>query len=166
LSFFWLAQPNLYIIIELVKNLVFCGIGLAGLAIGAELSVRGAVVIGRQVGLSDAVIGLTIIAIGTSLPELATSVVAAVRGQQDISIGNLVGSNIFNTLLVTGVAGTVRPFGVTARLVGLDYWIMIAVTIGFALIATLGRRRIGRPGGAILLSCYVAYVAYLLAYSG
>jgi len=89
------------------KNLFFIIIGLANLALGADLAVRGAVVIGKQIGLSEAVIGLTIVAIGTSLPELATCVAAAIKGHHDISIGNLVGSNIFNTLMVTGTAGTI-----------------------------------------------------------
>jgi len=146
----------------LVKNIIFCAIGLVGLALGAELSLRGAVFIGKRAGLSDAVIGLTIIAIGTSLPELATSLVAAIKGQHDISVGNLVGSNIFNTLLVTGTAGTVRPFVLSSRLIGFDYWAMIGVSVCFTLVALVGRRTIGRPGGAVLLGCYVAYLAYLL----
>jgi cation:H+ antiporter len=146
----------------LVKNLIFCAIGLVGLALGAELGVRGAVVIGKRAGLSDAVIGLTIIAIGTSLPELATSLVAAIKGQHDISVGNLVGSNIFNTLLVMGTAGTIRPFVLSSRLMGPDYWVMIGVSVCFTLVALVGRRTIGRLGGVVLLGCYVAYLAYLL----
>jgi cation:H+ antiporter len=89
---------------DIKKSVFFIVIGLVGLALGAEMAVKGAVFIGGRIGLSTAVIGLTIIAIGTSLPELATCVVAAVKGQHDISVGNLVGSNIFNTLLVTGTA--------------------------------------------------------------
>ena len=148
------------------KNMLFIGIGLVGLAVGADLTVRGAVSIGERVGLSTAVIGQTIVAVGTSLPELATCVVAAIKGHHDISIGNLVGSNIFNTLLVTGVAGVVRPFEVGPRLMGADYWIMIGVSVAFGLIVTAGRRTIGRGSAVLLLSGYVAYVVYLLAYSG
>jgi len=146
------------------KSLLFIAIGLAGLALGAEGAVRGAVVIGRQVGLSEAVIGLTIIAIGTSLPELATCVVAAIKGHHDISVGNLVGSNIFNTLLVTGTAGVIWPFTIGPRLMELDYWIMIIVSAGFAAAGIIGRRVIGRFGGMILLCGYIAYLIFLLVY--
>ncbi|MHC4646111.1 MAG: calcium/sodium antiporter [Planctomycetota bacterium] len=149
---------------SLKLDIVFVLIGLVGLAVGAKMTVAGAVFIGRSVGLSEAVIGLTIIAIGTSLPELATCLVAAVKGQHDISIGNLVGSNIFNTLLVTGAAGAVRPFNVSPSLAGgSDYGIMIAVSVAFALLAIVGRRTIGRFSGALLLAAYLTYIIYLLA---
>ncbi len=147
------------------KSVVFIGIGLVGLAVGADLTVRGAKVIGAQIGLSNAVVGQTMVAVGTSLPELATCVVAAIKGHHDISIGNLVGSNIFNSLLVTGVAGVVRPFGVGARLVGADYWIMIGVSAAFGLIAVAGRRTIRRTGATLLLCGYAGYMIYLLGYS-
>ena len=148
------------------KNALLIAIGLAGLALGAEITVRGAVFIGEQIGLSNAVIGLTIIAIGTSLPELATCIAAAVRGHHDISIGNLVGSNIFNALLVVGTAGIIRPVAIAQRLAaGLDYWIMIAVSAAFALIAITGRGIIGRAGGLLLLSGYIGYMVYVLAFS-
>lgn len=145
----------------LLKNFVFIILGLAGLAFGAEIVIRGAVVSGTKAGLSDAVIGLTIVAIGTSLPELVTSLVAAFKGQDDISIGNLVGSNIFNTLLVTGVAGIVRPIEVVARLKGIDYWVMISVSAGFIFLGIV-QKKISRTGGVILLTCYVVYLGYLL----
>ncbi len=147
------------------KNVLFVVLGLAGLALGADVTVRGAVFVGHRLGLSEAVIGLTIIAIGTSLPEMATCVAAAVRGQHDISIGNLVGSNIFNTLLVTGTAGLVQPFTIVKRLAGTDYWVMIIVSGAFALAALLGRRVIGRLAGTLLLGGYVTYMVYLLAFS-
>ena len=141
------------------KQIIFILIGLAGLALGAEMTVRGAVVIGKQIGLSEAVIGLTIVALGTSLPELATCVVASIKEQHDISIGNLVGSNIFNTLLVTGTAGTIRPFEVVKRLAaGNDYWIMIAVSAAFASFAVAGRRTISRLAGSVLLLIYFVYM--------
>ncbi len=148
------------------RNVLFIIIGLAGLALGADMIVRGAVFIGERVGLSQAVIGLTIVAIGTSLPELVTCVVAAIKGQHDISIGNLVGSNVFNTLLVVGTAGVVRPFGdIAARLAGgVDYWIMIVVSGVFVLMVMVGRR-IGRTKGIMLLLGYIGYMVYLLAYT-
>jgi cation:H+ antiporter len=144
-------------------SIVFVVLGLVGLAAGAKMAVVGAVFIGKLVGLSDAVIGLTIIAVGTSLPELVTCVVAAVRGQDDISVGNLVGSNIFNTLLVTGAAGVSVPFAVSPRLAdGPDYWIMVGVSVFFLLAAVVGKKVLGRIGGTLLLCIYIAYIAYLL----
>jgi cation:H+ antiporter len=154
-----------YAIRNTKQSVLFVIVGLVGLALGADLTVRGAVFIGERVGLSKAVIGLTIIAIGTSLPELATCLAAAVKGQHDISIGNLVGSNVFNTLLVTGTAGVIRPFTIVQRLAGVDYWIMIIVSAAFASAALLGRRIIGRAGGTLLLCGYVSYMVYLLAFS-
>ncbi len=147
------------------KSVLFVVIGLAGLALGADITVRGAVFLGDRIGLSKAVIGLTIIAIGTSLPELATCVVAAIKGQHDISIGNLVGSNVFNTLLVVGTAGVVRPFTIAPRLIAADYWIMIIVSAGFASLALIGRRVIGRLGGTLLLCGYVGYMLYVLVFT-
>jgi cation:H+ antiporter len=148
---------------DVKKCVIFVVVGLAGLALGARMAVYGAVFVGERVGLSDAVIGLTIIAVGTSLPELATCVVAAFKGHHDISIGNLVGSNIFNTLLVTGTAATVRPFTLTGRLIGSDYWIMVFVSTGFTFLVIVGRRTVGRMAGTLLLGGYVAYVIYLFA---
>jgi len=145
------------------KNVLFIIIGLAGLALGADMAVRGAVFIGQRIGLSKAVIGLTIIAIGTSLPELATSLVAAIKGHRDISIGNLVGSNIFNALLVVGAAGSVRPFNISKRLIGIDYWIMIIISAAFVLFAGVSKK-ISRSGGAILLLIYISYIVYLLKF--
>jgi len=153
-----------YAIRDTKKNVLFVVIGLAGLALGADLAVRGAIVIGELIGLSQAVIGLTIIAVGTSLPELATSLVALIKGQHDISIGNLVGSNIFNTLLVVGTAGLVRPFSIGSRLVGLDYCIMIIVSVAFLVMAAIGRR-ISRANGIILFLTYFVYITFLLSYS-
>lgn len=138
--------------------------GLLGLALGAEISLRGAVYIGQWVGLSDTVIGLTIIAVGTSLPEIATSIVAAKKGHDDIAIGNLVGSNIFNTLLVAGIAGTVRPFVFAPRLAGADYWIMIGASIIFVIMSVTGKK-ISRFEGAILTAGYAGYIVYLLAFT-
>ena len=148
------------------KSIIFIVIGLIGLALGANMTLRGAVFIGERVGLSKAVIGLTIIAIGTSLPELITCVVAASKGHNDISIGNLVGSNIFNTLLVTGTAGVIQPFAIAQRLAaGIDYWIMISVSVVFFLMAIIGKR-ISRTNGILLLCGYVVYMIYLLGCTG
>ncbi len=145
------------------KNIIFVLIGLAGLAVGAKMAVEGAIYIGLQIGLSERVIALTVIAFGTSLPELVTCVVAAIKGHHDISVGNLVGSNIFNTLLVTGAAGTVKPFEVGSRLAGgVDYWIMITISAAFAVAVIIGRRVLGRVCGSLLVCAYTGYIIYLL----
>ena len=149
------------------KNVILIVIGLIGLAVGAEMAKDGAVFIGTKIGLSKSVIGLTIIAFGTSLPELVTCVAAAVRGHHDISVGNLVGSNIFNTLLVVGGAGIVLPFDIEQRFAGgTDYWIMIIVSAAFALAVFLGKHIIGRISGTLLLCGYVGYMVYSFGYSG
>ncbi|MHC4121507.1 MAG: calcium/sodium antiporter [Planctomycetota bacterium] len=147
------------------KNVLYIVIGLVGLAVGADMAVRGAVFIGEAIGLSKAVIALTIIAFGTSLPELVTCVVATLKGHHDISVGNLVGSNIFNTLLVTGAAGSVKPFVLSEpRLAGgTDYWIVVIVSVAFALAIILGKRKLDRRAGALLLCSYIAYIIYLLS---
>jgi cation:H+ antiporter len=148
-----------------LKNAFFVLIGLIGLAIGAKMAVVGAVFIGIKIGLSKGVIALTIIAFGTSLPELVTCVVAAVKGHHDISVGNLVGSNIFNTLLVVGGAGIVMPFDIEKRFGGgVDYWIMIGISVAFALAVIVGKRIISRLSGMLLLCAYLGYLVYLFGY--
>ncbi|MCF7954560.1 MAG: calcium/sodium antiporter [Phycisphaerae bacterium] len=143
-------------------SLLFILIGLACLAIGAHLTIESASFIGRKIGLTDAVIGCTILAIGTSLPELMTSLIAARKGHDDLSLGNIVGSNIFNTLLVIGAAGTVKPFAISPRFSGTDYWIMIAVTVTFIAVAAI-HKKIGKKSGILLLAMYAAYMIYLFA---
>jgi cation:H+ antiporter len=145
------------------KNVLFVLVGLAGLALGAKMAVEGAVFIGLEIGLSERVIALTVIAFGTSLPELVTCVVAAIKGHHDLSVGNLVGSNIFNTLLVTGAAGIVRPFEVGSRLAGgADYWIMVVVSAVFAVLIIISKRVLGRVCGLLLVCTYISYIIYLL----
>lgn len=149
---------------SLPVSLVYIIIGLAGLAFGAKLTVDGAVYIGQKAGLSDSVIGLTIIAVGTSLPELMTCVVAALKKQDEISIGNLVGSNVFNTVLVIGTAGVITPFTIGPRLIGVDYWFMIAISVLFFAIALI-YKKISRHAGAVLAAIYFAYIAYLVIFT-
>jgi len=139
-------------------------LGLAGLALGADLAIRGGVYIGEKVGLSKTVIGLTIIAVGTSLPELMTCVVAAFKGHDDISVGTLVGSNVFNALLAVGCAGAIRPFYVNPRLIGVDYWVMVIVSAAFILMAITGKL-INRLEGFALTCAYATYLVYLLAFT-
>ncbi|MHC5140110.1 MAG: calcium/sodium antiporter [Planctomycetota bacterium] len=136
-------------------------IGLICLAEGAGLTVSTAQVIGDHAGLKDTAIGATIIAVCTSLPELITCLIAAIKGHDDLSVGNLVGSNIFNTLLVIGTAGLVKPFSIASspELVGWDYWLMILVLILFSVIAFVFRK-IPKPAGILLFACYAGYIAY------
>ncbi|MHC4555526.1 MAG: calcium/sodium antiporter [Planctomycetota bacterium] len=138
-------------------------IGLICLAEGANLTVSSATIIGRHAGLSEIVIGATIIALGTSLPELMTCLIAAFKGQDDLSVGNLVGSNIFNTLLVIGASGLVKPYSIESapQLIGSCYWLMILVLILFSVIAFVFRK-ISKPAGILLFMCYAAYIAYSL----
>ena len=138
-------------------------IGLICLAEGADLTVSTAKVIGRHAGLSEIVIGATIVAVGTSLPELMTCLIAAFKGHDDLSVGNLVGSNIFNTLLVIGASGLVKPYSIESQpeLIGGFYWLMIIVLLLFSAIAFVFKK-ISKPAGAVLLICYGGYIAYSL----
>ncbi len=160
-----LEPDTKYNVRTIKKGMIFVLIGLVGLALGAKMTVEGAVFIGEEIfDISPGVIALTVIAFGTSLPELVTCVVAALKGQHDISVGNLVGSNIFNTLLVTGAAGTVRPFEIGSRFAGgTDYWIMIAVSGAFAAAIIIGNRVIGRVCGSLMVCVYIGYIIYLFS---
>lgn len=135
--------------------------GLATLFVGAELLVRGATSIARDFGISEAVIGLTVVAVGTSLPELATGIMSAVRKHSDIMIGNIVGSNIFNILFILGVTSLIQPISVDPRFGSFDVPVVLAVTIGFAalLLTHVGVRRI--VAGA-MLGLYGAYTFALV----
>ena len=148
-----------------LNSIYFILIGLIGLTLGAKLALAGAVDIGRLAGLDDTVIGLTIIAVGTSLPELVTCVVASFKKQYDISVGNLVGSNIFNTLLVIGASAVIYPLNVSRILVIRDFSVMMLVAAIFITLA-IGKRSISRQGGIFLLLIYILYTVYLLTSTG
>ncbi|MCB1665621.1 MAG: calcium/sodium antiporter [Pseudomonadales bacterium] len=141
----------------------FCALlivlGLAGLIGGGMLFVNSAVEIARLFEVDEAIIGLTIVAIGTSMPELATSVVAAIRKQSDIAIGNIVGSNIFNLLAILGIASLIRPLSSAGIRHG-DYLVMIAFAVILLPMAWSGRT-LSRPEGTVLLLGYLAYMAYI-----
>ena len=145
-----------------VQLLLILG-GLALLILGARWLVDAAVQIARSLGLSELVIGLTIVAAGTSAPEVATSVMAALRGQRDIAIGNVVGSNIFNILGCLGLVAVVAPEGmpVASAALNFDYWVMLATALA-CLPVMLSGREIARWEGAVFLSYYVAYCAFLI----
>ena len=140
-------------------------VGIAGVVIGAQVLINAAVIIMKTFGVGEKFIGLTIVAVGTSLPELATSIVAALRREMDISIGNLVGSNVFNILCVIGVAGLVRPITIPGGLFesGLIYdYLMMMLTSSLPLVLMAKDHTIRRSGGLLLLGCYGAYLAYLI----
>jgi cation:H+ antiporter len=141
--------------------LVVAGLGL--LTLGANWLVEAAVAFARHLGMSELVIGLTIVAVGTSFPEIATSLMAAVRGQRDIAVGNVVGSNIFNVAGVLGVSSLAAPAGIPvhASVLSFDLPVMIAVSLACLPIFFTGSR-IARWEGALFLSMYVAYLAYLV----
>lgn len=136
--------------------------GLALLVIGARFLVTSASEIARGFGISEAVIGLTVVAVGTSLPELATSAIAAMRRQTDIAVGNVIGSNIFNILGILGATAVIAPIGtVDPRFLAVDFPLVLATAVGLAVVAlTLGR--LPRWAGAGLLASYAAYVALML----
>lgn len=136
-------------------------VGLAGLVIGAHLLVMSAVFFARTMGVSEVVIGLTVVALGTSLPELATCVVAAFRDESDIALGNAVGSNLFNLLSILGVAAMIRPLEVDRALFELEIPAMVLFAVLLVPLAWRGRT-LGRPAGSILLLAYAAFTVILL----
>lgn len=156
-----LEEPLKNAHIPLWKAWAFVSLGLLMLAGGSELLVRGAVHIAEVFGMSQTLIGLTIVAIGTSLPELATSVTAALKGESDIAVGNVVGSNIFNALGILGIAAVIKPLP-TATFSLVDLGVMLGFTI---LMLPMARNdmRILRWEGAILLTGYLAYMAWLIS---
>lgn len=144
-------------------QLVLIAIGLALLVLGSEYLVEAAVTVARQLGVSDIVIALTIVAAGTSLPEVATSITAAIRGQRDIAVGNVVGSNTFNILGCLGVSGVLSGSGlvVAESVINFDAWVMLAVALACLPIFITGRE-IARWEGAVFVLYYVAYTVYLV----
>lgn len=140
-------------------NLALLGIGLVTLAYGAEWLVQGAVSIAASLGMSEAVIGMTIVAVGTSLPELATSAVAAKKGQPEIAIGNVIGSNIFNVGSVLGIAGLLQPFAVDVGALGR---LMVMTVVSAVLLTVVLRWRggVSRGFGVLFLVCYFAFMTY------
>ncbi|RKQ73741.1 calcium/sodium antiporter [Oceanibaculum indicum] len=138
--------------------------GLGLLVAGAELMVEGATAIARDFGVSEAVIGLTIVAVGTSLPELATAIVAAIRRHSDVVLANIVGSNIFNVLAILGITATIAPIGVSERFLLIDGPIMLAITL-LAFVVLLRARTVGRVIGSGFLVLYTGYIG-MLAYLG
>ncbi|MCQ8183190.1 calcium/sodium antiporter [Methylomonas sp. SURF-1] len=139
--------------------------GLLLLMISSRLLVWGAVTIAQNLGVSDLIIGLTIVAIGTSLPELASSIAAARKGEHDLALGNIIGSNLFNTLAVVGLAGAIQPMSIPVEIVNRDWPLMALLTASLFALGYAGKReqgRINRVEGGILLAVYTAYTLYLI----
>jgi cation:H+ antiporter len=135
-------------------------LGFALLFGGAEMLVRGAVSIARDIGISEAVIGLTIVAVGTSLPELAASMVAAIKRQGDVAIGNIIGSNIFNILGILGIAAMVKPISISPNFPAFDIPVMVLATVAM-LVVLLAKWPLGRVVGAVFIAGYAVYTVAL-----
>lgn len=153
------------------KSILWLIIGLVSLVISSQFLVWGAVEVAKFFGVSDLVIGLTIVAVGTSLPELASSIAAARKGEVDLALGNIIGSNLFNTLAVVGIAGAIEPMQVSAEVFSRDVLMMSALTfLLFIFGINLYRRteggRINRLEGLLLFAAYVGYNFYLFKTAG
>lgn len=149
----------------LKRALFWMAAGLLVLIASSRLLVWGAVAIAQQLGVSDLIIGLTIVAVGTSLPELASSIIAIRKNEHDIALGNVIGSNLFNTLAVVGIAGVIHPLDFDRSVFARDMVIMGLLTLALflACYGFRGPGRINRIEGALLLACYIGYTAYLIS---
>jgi cation:H+ antiporter len=146
----------------LARPAAFFAVGLLVIVFGGRLLVQGAVGLAQGFGVPEEVIGLTIVAVGTSLPELVTSLVAAIRRHADVALGNVIGSNILNILVIGGVTSTIAPVSVPAHLLWFDMPVMVAVSLLLLLVGRSGWR-IGRREGAVMLALYAGYLWALAA---
>ena len=144
------------------KVAMYLAVGLIGLPLGAHFLIVGAVDVAKAWGLSEAVIGLTIVAIGTSLPELATTVMATLKRQADVALGNVIGSNLFNILAIMGAASFFGPLYVPSELIRLDLWVMLLSSLLLIPFVFMGYR-FTRTTGVIFTSLYVAYLALIVS---
>ena len=150
--------------IKMSKNILLSLIGVVGIVFGGNLVVDSATNIAYSLGMSEKLVGLTIVAVGTSLPELVTSIVAALKGENDIALGNVLGSNIFNLVLILGASATISPITVSGVMI-IDFIILIAVTLFIGALIFFNKKeekRLGRLEGIILVGIYVAYLAYII----
>ncbi len=145
-----------------ITNICLIVIGVGLLIIGSDMLVKGGVRAARIFDISELIIGLTVLAVGTSLPELVVSVLAALKGKSDIAVGNVIGSNIFNTTGVLGVAAAISPNGlkVAPKALQLDFPVMILMSV-FCIVICITGRRVSRGEGIFLLTCYGVYLAFL-----
>lgn len=147
-------------VMSLPKSLLFIAVGLAAVVFGGDLVVDNASLIAKAWGMSDTLVGLTIVAVGTSLPELVTSITASKKGDSGIALGNAVGSCLFNILFILGTASTLTPINVVPELV-IDTAILIAVTVLILIVAKTGKRT-NRAEGLLCITAYIAYAAYII----
>jgi len=147
--------------LPLWKGVGLVGLGAVGLVLGADLMLKGAVEIARYYDVSERIIGLTIVAFGTSLPELITSCVAAFRKEADISIGNLIGSNIFNILAILGITSIIHPISVSSSIINSDNYILLGITFLVFPLMYFGRK-LTRGKGFLLFFVYTTYLIYLI----
>ncbi len=148
-----------------LQGILFLILGLVGISVGAEFLVRGAKVSASIIGVPEDVIGLSVIALGTSLPELSTCVIAAMKKQSDIVIGNILGSNVFNVLMIIGVVSFMKPIensAISPQVVALDIWIMLGVAVLFSALL-LFFKKITKPIGAVFVAGYVFYIGLIYA---
>lgn len=143
------------------RIIMFLLLGLVGLPLGADLLVHNASIIARQYGVSDTVIGLTLVALGTSLPELATTVMAAIRRQADVALGNVIGSNMFNLLAIIGIATLVGPIPVDPEFLQFDLWVMLGASVMLVPFVFL-KQDITRAWGFLLTGLYLLYIVIVL----
>ncbi|MCZ4296325.1 calcium/sodium antiporter [Vibrio sinaloensis] len=144
------------------KAAIWVVIGLIVLPLAADVLVDNAVIIAQYFGMSDLVIGLTIIAVGTSLPELAASLAGVMKGEDDMAVGNIIGSNVFNILAVMGIPGILNPSVLSEFAMGRDFWVMLGVSLLLVAMALGKSRSINRVEGAVLFCCFIGYQAYLI----
>ena len=149
---------------SLSRSLFWLIFGLVLLVVSSRLLVWGAVEIALALGVSDLIVGLTVVAVGTSLPELASSIAATRKGEHDIALGNIIGSNLFNTLCVIGLAGVIHPIGVQHEVLVRDLPVMggLTVLLFFACFGIRGRGRISRSEGALLTIIYIGYTVWIV----
>ncbi len=144
------------------KAAMWVVIGLIILPLAADMLVDNAVIIAKFFGMSDLVIGLTIIAVGTSLPELAASLAGVMKGEDDMAVGNIIGSNVFNILAVMGIPGILNPSILSEFAMGRDFWVMLGVSLLLVVMALGKSRSVNRIEGGVLILTFVAYQSYLL----
>ncbi|MFA0115384.1 calcium/sodium antiporter [Vibrio sp. 10N.261.46.E11] len=144
------------------KAAMWVVVGLIILPLAANMLVDNAVVIAKFFGMSDLVIGLTIIAVGTSLPELAASLAGVMKGEDDMAVGNIIGSNVFNILAVMGIPGILNPSILSEFAMGRDFWVMLGVSLLLVIMALGKSRSVNRIEGGVLIVTFVAYQSYLL----
>lgn len=145
----------------LLPNLIKLFIGLGGLVLGGWMVVKYGQEIAFSLGMSETLVGLTIVAIGTSLPELVTSITAAIKKESEIALGNIIGSNIFNIMFVLGISSTISPISINNNII-VDIVLMILVTFVVLIFATTHKRKINRIEGSVLLAIYLAYLTFII----